>query len=253
MREPRLRDGAAGLGQIHGVGVVSDVHFGHFNHGEEVRFGQAKPIRFRNRQDRRLVFVRDGAPDFPRLDGGNGPPERGGERTNTAKSGNDLGNVVHTAKCTHLAITVNRNLRTDSPLRTLYAYSMQRQPVTEALKELREAAGVGVREMARELGMSSPASYKHYEDPKRFKAPYLPMAMAQRFAEVLETHGSSKDKVLSLAGAEPLATHDDESIEARMARLSPGRQHILHALLSDLEAAEAAEKARPGKSPDGNG
>lgn len=62
-------------------------------------------------------------------------------------------------------------------------------------------AKVGVREMARRLGVSA-STYSHYEDPRRFKDQFLPMSKAIEFADALETSGVQRGMVLSLAGAQ---------------------------------------------------
>lgn len=126
---------------------------------------------------------------------------------------------------------------------------MNDQPVTAALKTLRLEAGVGLREMARRLGMSSPSSYSHYEDPARFKDDYLPMAWAIRFADALEPSGMDRQRVIALAGSDPGMGQD--AVDARLARLSPHRRRMMMDLLKDLEAAEAADPARQGKEVGG--
>jgi phage repressor protein C with HTH and peptisase S24 domain len=79
---------------------------------------------------------------------------------------------------------------------------MENQGVTIALKRIREGAGVGLREMARRLGLS-PSSYGHYEDPERFKAPFLPFEQARSFSEALSDHPEAAAAVLQLAGIAP--------------------------------------------------
>ncbi|MBM3605102.1 MAG: helix-turn-helix transcriptional regulator [Alphaproteobacteria bacterium] len=113
---------------------------------------------------------------------------------------------------------------------------MTDKPVTLALKELREGAKVGVREMARRLGVS-PNSYTHYENPDRFKDPYLPMHMAIRFAEALAPDGVTSEAVLALAGASEGVTA--ESFDARLAKLPPSRQQQVLQYLADQEALHA--------------
>lgn len=125
---------------------------------------------------------------------------------------------------------------------------MDDEPVTKALRDLREEAKVGVREMARRLGMSSPSSYAHYEDPNRFKDPYLPMAWAQRFADALEPSGINRARVIALAGV--VNADPSETLDARLARLSRRRHDMVLSLLADLEAAEAADQERQGKADD---
>jgi transcriptional regulator with XRE-family HTH domain len=71
------------------------------------------------------------------------------------------------------------------------------------LREIRESAQVGVREIARRLGMP-PSSYMHYENPERFKGAFLPQQLATEIAKALEAEGQS-DAILALAaiGAQP--------------------------------------------------
>lgn len=117
---------------------------------------------------------------------------------------------------------------------------MMDQPVTAALRALREEAKVGVREMARRLGMSSPSSYSHYEDPKRFKDKYLPMEWAIRFADALAANGMDRSRVLALAGSEEIM--DIAKLDTRFRKLSRKRQRVLLSILSDLEAAEEVDR-----------
>lgn len=68
-------------------------------------------------------------------------------------------------------------------------------PAAERLKTLRREAGLSLREMARELGLS-PTSYQHYED--RFKRPYLPVDLATRVISVLARRGLTTDALADL-------------------------------------------------------
>ena len=45
-------------------------------------------------------------------------------------------------------------------------------PVSRKLKQLRQRAGLSIREVAHALGMENGSSYQHYED--RFRKPFLP-------------------------------------------------------------------------------
>ena len=65
---------------------------------------------------------------------------------------------------------------------------MNQDLVPTRLKRVRKNAGMGLRQMARALEMP-PSSYGHYEDPGRFKDPYLPMEIAIRIADILEKKG----------------------------------------------------------------
>lgn len=128
-----------------------------------------------------------------------------------------------------------------------HAVSMIEKPVTQRLKDLRTGANVGVREMARRLGMSAPASYTHYEDPKRFKAKYLPLEWAEKFAAALEVDGVPRESVLALAGVSEGISGDE--FEARLAKLSPsGREKVLQYLADqELLHAQALQSHAPDK------
>jgi len=65
---------------------------------------------------------------------------------------------------------------------------------------LRMRSGLGLRELARRMGLSV-SSYGHYEDPSRFKAPFLRMDIARRIADALADTGIDRAEVLALAGA----------------------------------------------------
>lgn len=92
-----------------------------------------------------------------------------------------------------------RNLRTDTaaPICNGPQAMIEAPPVATQLKSIRESAGVSVREMARRLEMS-PSSYKHYENPDRFKGRYLPQDLAQRMADAIKDEASALD-ILRLA------------------------------------------------------
>lgn len=122
---------------------------------------------------------------------------------------------------------------------------MREKPVTQALKDLRTGAGVGVREMARRLGVS-PNSYTHYENPERFKDPYLPMHQAERFADALAESGVPKEAVLALAGARDKIT--SEELDSRLAKLPAERRAKVLQYLAEQEILHAQET--PARDPD---
>ncbi|MDO5621940.1 MAG: helix-turn-helix transcriptional regulator [Paracoccus sp. (in: a-proteobacteria)] len=124
---------------------------------------------------------------------------------------------------------------------------METQPVAYALRAIRRGAGVAQREMARRLGLP-PSTYRHYEDPDRFKDPYLPLAWALKFADALEQSGVERSAVIALAGAD--ASSQTDGVDQRFSRLSPRRQQMMLDLLSDLEAAEEADREAQGTDPD---
>ncbi|GEK69260.1 helix-turn-helix domain-containing protein [Paracoccus denitrificans] len=122
---------------------------------------------------------------------------------------------------------------------------MSDQQVTYALRALREGAKVGVREMARRLGIS-PNSYTHYENPNRFKDPYLPMHWAERFADALEPDGVPRDAVLALAGVSDVPS--EESLDARLSKLPADRRQRVLQYLADQEALH--ERENPARDAD---
>lgn len=102
------------------------------------------------------------------------------------------------AKCEHFATAFCAQISRADAWQTS---RMIDEPVTEALKAIRTQSGVGVREMARRLGVS-PSTYAHYESPDRFKARFLPMEEAIRFADALDLKGPARDRLMALAGAD---------------------------------------------------
>lgn len=74
--------------------------------------------------------------------------------------------------------------------------------IPHQLKALRESAGLSIRKLAAELGMSS-SGYSHYETPARFKDQFLPMQIARDLARVLGPYGIQPDHVMKLAGTGP--------------------------------------------------
>lgn len=74
-------------------------------------------------------------------------------------------------------------------------------PIALRLKKIRQDAGIGVREMARRIGMSV-GGYRHYESPKLFKNEFLPYQLAKKIALVVaqETDAGTGSKVYELCG-----------------------------------------------------
>lgn len=124
---------------------------------------------------------------------------------------------------------------------------MDDKPVALALREIRLGARVKLREMARRLGVSV-NSYSHYENPARFKDPYLPMHMAEKFADALAAEGVPRETVLRLAGATEQVTGNE--FDARLARLSPTAREKVLQYLADQELlhAQAQRPHAPDKS-----
>lgn len=84
------------------------------------------------------------------------------------------------------------------------------------VKRLREKSGMSVREVARQLGMST-SGYLHYETPSRFKGPYLPLQIANQLVEVLSAAKIPAAEVMALAGVQ-----DDKAVRADVAAVRPG-------------------------------
>lgn len=79
---------------------------------------------------------------------------------------------------------------------------MTEKNVASELKHIRTSAGVSLRKMAEALGMA-PSSYAHYENPERFKSPFLPMNIAVKISKLLQETGKRDlaEEVIILAGA----------------------------------------------------
>src|SRR5271154_7168981 len=72
--------------------------------------------------------------------------------------------------------------------------------VSRRLKQLRQRAGLSIREVAHALGMEHGSSYQHYED--RFRKPLLPLEMAQRLAPIFAAKGVEAAELYALAGVD---------------------------------------------------
>ncbi len=73
-------------------------------------------------------------------------------------------------------------------------------PITRKLKQLRQRAGLSIREVAHALGMEHGSSYQHYED--RYRKPHLPLDFVRRLVPIFEKGGVSSAEVFSLAGVD---------------------------------------------------
>lgn len=76
--------------------------------------------------------------------------------------------------------------------------------VSRKLKQLRQRAGLSIREVAHALGMENGSSYQHYED--RFRKPFLPLDFAQRLAPIFGAKGIEAGELFALAGVDGGAT-----------------------------------------------
>jgi len=71
-------------------------------------------------------------------------------------------------------------------------------PVSRRLKELRQRAGLSIREVAHALGMENGSSYQHYED--RFRKTWLPLEFIERLVPIFAPHGVEAEALYALAG-----------------------------------------------------
>jgi transcriptional regulator with XRE-family HTH domain len=83
--------------------------------------------------------------------------------------------------------------------------------VSRQLKQLRQKAGLSIREVAQALGMDHGSSYQHYED--RYKKPLLPLDLVRRLAPIFGAGGVTPAEIFELAGVNavgeaPLAADD---------------------------------------------
>lgn len=109
---------------------------------------------------------------------------------------------------------------------------MPRANVTRTLRRLRQRAGLSIGEMAKEAGFRQGSSYQHYEDPGLFRRPYLPLEVAERFADVLEGRGEpsiTRAEVYALAGV------GDPTVAAR-AHAAPLEEAVLERVIVATEA-----------------
>lgn len=73
-------------------------------------------------------------------------------------------------------------------------------PASRKLKQLRQRAGLSIREVAHALGMENGSSYQHYED--RFRKPLLPLDLAQRLVPIFAAKGIEAAELYALAGVD---------------------------------------------------
>ena len=71
-------------------------------------------------------------------------------------------------------------------------------PASRKLKQLRQRAGLSIREVAHALGMENGSSYQHYED--RFRKPFLPLELTQKLIPIFATKGIDAAELFALAG-----------------------------------------------------
>ncbi len=73
-------------------------------------------------------------------------------------------------------------------------------PASRRLKELRQRAGLSIRQVALALGMDHGSSYQHYED--RFKKPLLPLDLVMKLVPIFAPGGVAPADLLALAGVD---------------------------------------------------
>jgi phage repressor protein C with HTH and peptisase S24 domain/DNA-binding XRE family transcriptional regulator len=119
-------------------------------------------------------------------------------------------NIIHVDRnMRSLNANCKRFLRTDKSCEFVQIANMEDLPLAaNKLKALRESTGLSIREIAQRIGVSA-SSYQHYENPERFKKPFLPYEFAWNVAQALKPEGSDfMAQALSLAlGRESQALH----------------------------------------------
>src|SRR5581483_424230 len=72
--------------------------------------------------------------------------------------------------------------------------------VSRRLKQVRQRAGISIRQVAEALGMEHGSSYQHYED--RFKKPLLPLELVLKLVPIFEPRGIDPAELFALAGVD---------------------------------------------------
>src|SRR5580704_17794678 len=72
--------------------------------------------------------------------------------------------------------------------------------VARRLKQVRQRAGISIRQVAEALGMEHGSSYQHYED--RFKKPLLPLELVLKLVPIFEPKGIDPAELFALAGVD---------------------------------------------------
>jgi transcriptional regulator with XRE-family HTH domain len=105
-------------------------------------------------------------------------------------------------ECTLKAVALQGEKRIAAYGISVYHARMADAPssVSRKLKQLRQRAGLSIREVAHALGMENGSSYQHYED--RFRKPFLPLDFAQRLVPIFGAKGIEADELFALAGVD---------------------------------------------------
>jgi SOS-response transcriptional repressor LexA len=102
------------------------------------------------------------------------------------------------------------------------------------LKQLRQRAGLSIREVAQALGMEHGSSYQHYED--RFKRPFLPLELVMKLVPLFEAGGVEAGELYALAGIDAIG--ERPSLPARPPAGGNGRSIRIEEL--DVRASAGA-------------
>jgi len=152
----------------------------------------------------------------PALDSAGGKPQGTSESRKAAKSRDDLGGdgkaFSHDSGIRFRRILV----KGQTVRRRLHTRPMN---VTDALRRLRERAGLTMAEMAKFAGWRQASSYQRYEDPAIFKKSRLHPEVAERFARALVGKGSppiSLAEVMALAASAQASTILDAPLMRRV-------------------------------------
>jgi transcriptional regulator with XRE-family HTH domain len=94
--------------------------------------------------------------------------------------------------------------------------------VSRRLKQVRQRAGLSIRQVAEALGMEHGSSYQHYED--RFKKPLLPLELVLKLVPIFEPKGIDPGDLFALAGVDgtgqrPLPSLARSAAAAHMLRI----------------------------------
>ena len=117
-------------------------------------------------------------------------------------------------------------------------------PIVALLREMREAAGLTIRDMSDEAGYENHNSYIYYETD--FKGAELPRKHRDKIAPVLLKHGIPAEKVARLGrlNAEQVAQSDEVNMAAILKEIRELKELLLRAL---APAAKRKTSAAPNR------
>ena len=116
--------------------------------------------------------------------------------------------------------TFNRQGQTRLPSLAFRGYTCRMadaSPAARKLKQLRQRAGLSIREVAHALGMEHGSSYQHYED--RFRKPHLPLDLMRKLVPVFAKGGVESSELLALAGVEARTSGPGDATMLRIEEL----------------------------------